>query len=218
MISVPCFGSFFICFKVLLSTMLEFGRKGNSIWLSSAPTNWDLDGMWHILGRFSSPFELGSPCCLESRLQGFLAADGISWVPLWDCSAQACEYSCNRSCFQSASALTMPHPNAVHILMQIKGHCNIRFLVLAGFTSETTDFILTPRQAGKEWNSWWPCFPKGFIYLTLWCLFDLNIYPSFETLGEKRFLNYLLSPMRRAHKYLSLSFPSGCPENMILIL
>lgn len=211
MISTPCVGWFFICFKVLLSAMVELGRKGNSIWLSSAPTSSDLDGMWHILGWFSSPFGLGSPCCFGSRLERFLAADGISWVPHGDCFVRACEYSC----ILSVSAFAMPHPNAVHILMQIKDHC---YLVLAGFTSETTDFILTPRQAGKEWNSCWSCFLKGFIYLTFWYLFDLNIYPSFETLGEQRLLNYLLSLKRRAHKYLSLSFPSGCPENIILIL
>lgn len=199
--------------------MVELGRKGNSVWLSSAPTSLGLVGKLHILGLFSSPFGLGSPCCFGGPLQRFLAADGISWVPHWDCFARACEYSCNRSFgFQSGWAFTMPHPNAVHILMQIKDHCNISYLFLAAFSSETADFVLTPRQAGKEWNGWRPCFPKGFMYLTFWCLFDLNIYLSFETLGEQRLLNCLLSLKRGVHKYLSLPFPSGCPENIILIL
>lgn len=112
----------------------------------------------------------------------------------------------------------MPHPNAVHILMQIKDQWNISYLFLAAFSSETTDFVLTPRQVSKEWNGWWPCFPKGFMYLAFWCLFDLNIYPSFETLGGQRLLNCLLYLKRRVHKYLSSPFPSGCPENIILTL
>lgn len=216
MISIPCVGWFFICFKVLLRAVVKLGIKGSSVWLSSAPISSDLVGKWHILGLFSSPFGLGSPCCFGSHLQRILAADGISWVPHWDCFAQTCEYSCNRSFgFQSAWAFMT---NALHILMQIKDHCNISCLFLAGFSSETTDFILTPRQAGKEWNSWWPCFPKGFMYLTFWGLFDLNIYPGFVTLGEQRLLNYPLSSKRRVHKYLTLLFPSGCPENIILIL
>lgn len=33
---------------------------------------------------------------------------------------------------------------------------------------------------GKGWTGWWPCVPKGYIYLTFWCLLDLNICLSMK--------------------------------------
>lgn len=52
-------------------------------------------------------------------------------------------------------------------------------------------------------------FSHGLYVLDIWYLFDINIYPSFETLGEQRLLKYLLSPKRRVHKYL-------CPSPLVV--
>lgn len=52
--------------------------------------------------------------------------------------------------FRVLQLLQCPIRMQVHILMQIKDHCNISYLVLAGFSSETTDVMLPPRQARKE--------------------------------------------------------------------
>lgn len=165
--------------------MLELGRKGNSMWLSSAQQVQVWLGNVTFWCYWAAPLDWVFLGALEVLYRDFWQQMVPAECPIG--TLRACEYSWNRSFgFQSAWAFTMPHPNAMHILMQIKDHCNISYLFLAGFSSERTDFTLTPRQASKEWNGWWTCFPKGFVYLTFWCLFDLNIFPSFEALGEQR--------------------------------